>query len=397
MPSSTRIIVILCLISSLGRFVLDSYLPSLPAIAQYFNLSTANSEYTLTYYLIGFSLSQLIYGPLSDCYGRKKILLIGLTIFGIGNFICAFSSSINILFAARFLAGAGAGSCGVLNRAIASDHFKGVEFSKVWSYTTSSLVITLCLAPILGGYIQQLNGWRMNFFLSSFYILAVLLIVMLCFREKKLVSTVENDQKKSMQFNQILRNYYFILTTKSFITSTLCYALAFSGLIVYFQLSPLILIDKLHLSPAQYGWSSMLIAFIYLIGGNIVNYLVPRCGTKALITLGSLLLISGGVLLLAASLLHFQTTLSILIPSSIYILGARIIIPNAVANSMENLRHLGGSSSAMMGCIQMLGSAFISYYVGSFNNANLNLLGYVFTLLGLSTLTFCLYSYLKTK
>src|SRR5438067_2359095 len=131
---SNKIIILLCLISTVARYALDSFLPSLPAIAYAFNVPTAKAQLCLTFYLLGFSLSQIIYGTLSDYYGRKKVLLFGLMIMMLGNLVSAGAASINILIMARLLSGLGGGACTVLNRAIASDIFKGAEFAKAWSY-----------------------------------------------------------------------------------------------------------------------------------------------------------------------------------------------------------------------------------------------------------------------
>ncbi len=162
--NTASIIVMLCLVSSIGRYVLDSYLPSMPAIAHYFTISSNNVQLTISYYLIGFSISQLIYGPLSDCLGRRRVLIVGLSIFTLANLACTFADDdFAVLLIFRFIAGLGAGSCGVLNRAIASDCFKGAAFSRAWSYTTTTLVITLILAPLLGGFVQEFFGWQANF------------------------------------------------------------------------------------------------------------------------------------------------------------------------------------------------------------------------------------------
>ncbi|HYF98375.1 MAG TPA: MFS transporter, partial [Coxiellaceae bacterium] len=226
------IIAMLCLISSIGRYVLDSYLPSLPAMAHYFDVSTDNVQLTISYYLLGFSLSQLIYGPLSDSFGRKRTLVIGLSIFTFASLACTFvnDDDFSSLLFFRLLAGIGAGSCGVLNRAIASDCFKGEHFSKAWSYTTTTLVITLIGAPLIGSYVQQFYNWQANFALSTIYVGLTLLVVI-----KFLPET--HAQEKRIQWNTriMFKNYMRILFTRSFLISTLCYTCAFSGLIAYFQ------------------------------------------------------------------------------------------------------------------------------------------------------------------
>src|SRR3990167_10900378 len=236
MPGYTRIIILLCLISSLGRFVLDSYLPSMPAIGHYFGISSAGTQYTLTLYLLGFSVSQLIYGPLSDYYGRRHVIIAGLAIFIIGNLACTLASASGTLLVARLVAGIGAGACGVLNRAIASDCFQGAEFSRAWSYTTTTLVLTLCFAQLIGGFAEEFYGWRANFTLSTLYVGFVLLLIIKFLPE---TNRHQSEPRSKLVLSEIFANYYEVLTTPSLIAGTMCYTLSFAGVIAYFQLSPI--------------------------------------------------------------------------------------------------------------------------------------------------------------
>lgn len=377
-----KIIIILCLISSLGRFVLDSYLPSLPAISLYFNMADSSTQMTLTVYLLGFSISQLVYGPLSDRYGRRAIILLGMVIFLIGSFVCAIASTPEILFISRLVAGVGAGACGVLNRAIASDCFKGAEFSKAWSYTTTALVLTLIVAPVLGGYMQDAFGWRSNFMLATLFVCLTLFIVL-----RFLPETNTRSVSIPLKLPTIMLTYYKILFSPTFFMCTLCYTLAFSGLIIYFQISPLLYIKVFGLTATQYGWSSLIIAGSYLIGGVLVNKLAHSIGIRKLLFVGTILLIGGGVTMLLAYYFNHVNLMTVLLPSAIYVIGARIVIPNAIAGSMKEFRHLSGSSSALIGCIQMMGSSLISLLIANFNYNSPFPLALFFTVLGLMSLT----------
>lgn len=359
-----KIIAILCLISSLARFVLDSYLPSLPAIAATYGITDTAAELTLTLYLFGFSLSQLVYGPLSDRYGRRIVIILGLTIFALGNILCALSNAPEVLMLARIIAGVGAGACGVLNRAIASDCFKGAEFAKAWSYTTSALVITLCIAPVIGGYMQEMAGWRGNFVLSTIFVGVALGFIL-----KYLPETNKQLHVSSFNIKKISRDYLTIFTTREFITGSLCYALAFAGLIVYFQTSPMLFINHFKLSPSTYGWCALVIAVNYLMGGMIVNRFAARMGTRYLLLIGACLMIAGGLIMTIMALMGLHHVFAVLFPAAIYVIGARIVIPNAIAGSMEKLRHLNGSTSALLGFMQMLISSVISMWVATFDHA----------------------------
>lgn len=380
-----QIIGLLCIISSLARFVFDSFLPSLFYIGDHFNLSSTLLQSTLTVYLFSFGISQLFYGPLSDHYGRRKILLIGLCIFLIGNIICATAISSHTLFLGRFLAGMGAGVCGVLNRAICSDCFHGADFSKAWSYTTSALVVTLGFAPLLGGYVQELYGWRINFFMAAFYVGACLLIIFKFLPETNQKKSISPIHKNLYSLKKTFNNYAKVLSSQVFMISALCYTFAFSGLIIYFQTTAILYVRDFGLSPSEYGWYSMIIAGNYLIGGMIVTKLAKKIGIHQLLVFGTLLLILGGLLMLLAWLLDYKNIIATLVTASIYVLGARIVIPNAIAGSLKELRHLGGTSSAALGCIQILGSCVVSILTAQIGQPSMLSLGAFLTVLGLMT------------
>lgn len=377
-----KIILILCCITSLARFVLDSYLPSLPAIGHYFSMPARDVQLTLTFYLLGFSISQLFYGPLSDRFGRRKIIVFGISIFLLGNLICSLSVSPVMLLIFRLVAGAGAGACGVINRAIASDCFKGADFSRAWSYTTTTLVLTLIVAPVLGGYVQYGFGWRANFFLAAGVTAVVLWIIL-----KYLPETNTRTNTFKLDFRKIFNDYLFILRSRKFVFCTLCYTLAFAGLIAYFQVSPLIYINIFGLTPVEYGWTSLVIALSYLAGGVVVSRLAHHMGIHKLLILGTLVLITGGTLMMLTAYLFADMKLwSILLPAAVYVVGARIVIPNAIAGSMEEFRHLGGSTSALIGCIQMLGSSIVSILIAHCSYHTVLPLSSALTGLGLVTM-----------
>ncbi len=382
---TVSIITILCLITSMGRFVMDNYLPSLPAISLALNAPIDGVQLTLTLYILGFGLSQLIYGPLSDRFGRKKVLISGLMLFLITNTLCVFTNSLSILLAARFFAGLGMGVCGVLNRAIASDCFSGVQFSKAWSYTTTTLVMALIVAPLIGSSVQELFNWRANFAVATLFVGIALFIIWW-----RLPETNHTNRLNSITFKKVFSNYKEILVSRSFFVSTFCYTLAFAGLIAYFQLSPFLLMNKLHLSPLQYGYTSLVIAASYLTGGLIVTRLARTLGTKLLLVMGIVLITASGLLMISWNFESETTLISILVPTTIYVVGARIIIPNAIAGAFAGFRHLGGSASGLIGGIQMLGTALISLIMINFSYQSPLPLGFLFTILGIGSFSaFC--------
>jgi len=382
LKSPLRIIVILCLVSSVGRFVIDSYLPSLPAIANSLQLSSRSVEMTLTLYLLGFGLSQLAYGPLSDHFGRRKVLLTGLCIFLIGAIGCMLAKTSNMLMLSRVVAGLGAGSCGVLNRAIASDCFSGKAFSKAWSYTTTTLVLTLIFAPLIGGYVQQFfASWRANFFLTVVFVGIIMAIVFFTLPE-----TRSTQKPSNLDLKTIGKNYLTVLASPTFLVATLFYTLSFAGLIAYFQVSPLLFIDDFHLSPSQYSLSSIGIAASYLLGGQFVRTHVNKMGVTRMLYLGIGILATGGVTMLMSCYLFASSWQAVLVSAMIYVLGTRIVIPNAMSLAVQPFKHTAGTTSAVIGSIQMLGAMVVSALLAHFTTQNATPLAAFLVIIGAASI-----------
>lgn len=360
--SPALIITLLCLISSAGRFVIDSYLPSLPSIQYELILNDALAQMTLTVYLLGFGVSQLFYGPLSDHFGRRKVLLLGMFIFFVGNIFCANADTGTDLLLSRLLAGIGAGACGVLNRVIASDYFEGPAFAKAWSYTTTALVLTLVFAPLIGGYIQEWEGWSGNFTACSLFIAGVLLVIW-----HYLPETNRHLGQHKLCMKRIFAHYGQALIASDFMLPTLTYMLAFSGLIAYFQISPLLLINSYNWTPVQYGWSSLSIALSYLLGGTIVQRWVHALGIRRMLQIGLCLSLLGGILLLLITKMSGNSGWPVVACASLYVLGARLVIPNASALAMGYSLISKGCASALVGSIQMIGSMLLGALIAQFS------------------------------
>jgi DHA1 family bicyclomycin/chloramphenicol resistance-like MFS transporter len=379
----SNIVIILCLISTVARFALDSYLPSLPNITLAFATTPELTELSISLYLFGFGFSQLGYGPLSDYYGRKKILIMGLMLFISASLLSSLCSSIFPFLACRLLAGIGCGAAGVINRAIARDCYQGAEFAKVWSNTTSAVVITLMVAPLLGAVVQTYFDWRINLNLATLYVAIVLMIII-----KRLPETNRSSLLRKPVLSCILTTYTNIISHKQFLGAVYCYTFAFAGLMIYFQLSPFLYIETLGLTTIQYGCLSLIIAASYFLGGYIVRKFVPILGVAKLMQIGISVLCLGGVTMLIACLQE-TSVLAILLPTVIYVLGARIVIPNAVAGCLEEFKASAGCASGLIGAIQMLGSALISTVMSQFSIQSALPLALCLLLLGLA----CIVSY----
>ena len=176
MKSFGYVVFISILFSSFGQVASDLYLPSLPDIAVSLNTNSHLSQATVFFYMIGYSVSYLVFGPLSDAIGRRHPLIFGLTLCLIGTILCLTANSIWQLMIGRCIQGFGAGSGVVIASAIVRDLFEGSNLAKIYSYLGVSNIIMIANAPLLGGYLQHLFGWRSNFIFLLFWALFAFLV-----------------------------------------------------------------------------------------------------------------------------------------------------------------------------------------------------------------------------
>jgi DHA1 family 2-module integral membrane pump EmrD-like MFS transporter len=369
------------LISIIAPFASDSYVPSLPAITKSL-LSTDNQmQLTMSLYFLGASLAQLIYGPLSDRYGRRIMVLIGLSICVLGSFLCAISITGFMLIASRFLQGIGAGACNGLFRAIMRDKFSGAKLAQVGSYVGIVYPVTYAVAPILGGYVEILSGWRMSFIVSGIVVFLATIIVW-----KYLPETNHSLDKDAIQISKIMRNYLHLLTHSKFLGYTLISSLAFSGFVCYFTSAPFLLENKVGLSPAQFGWLSIFLALATIISQFINIKFVMKRGIKYMMFFGILLMMIGGVSMLIFALLGILNTWVMVIPITIFSLASGFVFSNAMAGAFESFGNMAGMAGAMYGFIQMIGSVVVSIFLSRLQEETQLPLSIIFTCLSLAAL-----------
>ena len=343
-----RTALIAILVSSAGVFASDMYLPSLPFISQEFGVGDNLIQLTLTSYFIGLSLSPLVYGPLSDRIGRRKVLLIGCAISLLGCLLCAFAPSAHFLIATRLLQGVGAGAAACLFRAIMRDIFTGIRLSQVGSLAGMVFWLAPALAPILGGFIEAHFNWRMNFEFLSIYLSLLGFIIWYGMPE-----TNKNLSTQATQLKTILSNYTRLLKCRQFTTYVICSSMSFAGLIAYATLSPFIFEENMHLSPQHYGWLAIYITLSAILGRTINSIIVRRAGIRRLSLVGIVIMLIAGILILDIAVMGTTSIMSIMLPVSLYVIGSSFVFTNAMAGAFSPFPDIAGSASALFGCIQI--------------------------------------------
>ncbi|MDX8431792.1 MAG: multidrug effflux MFS transporter [Candidatus Algichlamydia australiensis] len=357
--NSTKIILIFLLVLiTLGQFGVDLFLPSLPHIAKSLNTAISSVKLTVPVYLLGLGISQLFYGPISDCIGRKPTLLVGLTLFGIGSLGCALANGAAILTVFRIIQGFGAGAAIV--RAIMRDAFHGKQMAKASALVVMVWSVTPIVAPVIGGYIQTYLGWRANFAIMLIYASLIWMFVFFRFPE-----TLDDDHKKDLNIRLVLGIYKKIFSCKLFLAFSLMSSFCYGYFISFATASPFLFQNQLGLSPVQFGWTLLVIAFGTALGSIICRHAVARFKITQIIFAGSLCTLIATLVMTLLAWVGIFNVASVLIPPFFGSIGGGMLFPNCTTGAMTPYKANAGAAGAALGFIQMFNSfiftAIISY------------------------------------
>ncbi len=361
----TIILTVILLVSSLGQVMSDLYLPSLPAIARDLKVDTHYIQLTVALYMLGFCVSQLIYGPLSDAIGRRKPLLFGMALCVLASVLCTFSINIYMLYLGRLLQGLGIGAGTALARALLRDLFEHETLAKYNSYLAMSTVIILTIAPILGGYIEYYAGWRFNFSFLSLYGMLVLYLFYFNIRETNQYLHPEN-----FTLPVIARNVKTLLTSTTFLRFAFCPLLTYGGILAWLTAAPIVLQERVGLNPVEFGWLYVVSGLGFASGGFINANFVEKFGINKMMCLGFLLQLGAGLFMLGFYLLGYINTVVIILPIMVYMMGSSLVFPNSSAGAFGPFAKIAGSAGAVFGFMQVLGGVVSSSVISMMHDDN---------------------------
>jgi MFS transporter, DHA1 family, multidrug resistance protein len=354
--------ITLGLLSAIGPFAIDMYLPALPDIGRNLHADTGAVQMSLTVFFIALSLGQSVYGPLSDMIGRKAPLYLGLALFSIGSIGCALAPSVGTLIAFRFLQGIGACAGMVIPRAVVRDLHTGVDATRLMSLLMLVFSISPILAPLTGSFVIQLGGWRAVFW-------AVLVAAVLgCAILGTLTETRPPAERARSSIRGAVAAYGLLLRDRHFLGLAFIGAFGISSFFVYLSNSPFVLIEHYHLSPRLYSVCFSANAASFFAVAQLTSWLATRFGLRRLVR--------GAVIIYAAVMLALLAVFASGV-DSLYVLAAflfvgygclGLVIPTTAVLALEEHGEIAGTASALMGTIQFVTGAVIMLFVGSFLN-----------------------------
>ena len=378
---SPAVVVLLTELVALGPLSTDLYLPSLPHIARAFATDAGTVQLTLSVFMAGFALSQLVYGPLSDRFGRRPVLIGGVSLYLAASVACALAPSMAALIGFRLLQAVGACAGPVLARAVVRDVFGRTRAATVLAYLAMAMALAPAFGPILGGYLQVWFGWP-----AAFVALAAVAAVNLVATCVLLPETNRWRDPSATRPRRLLANYRSLAADRRYRGYVAVMALAFSGIFAFISGSSFVLIDGLGLSPAAFGVSFAAIVAGYIAGNFATARLSARLGIDRMIRLGHVALLAGGLSGGALALVGAHSVASVIAPMAVYMVGTGLVLPNAIAGAVGPYPTMAGAASALLGFVQMSLAAAVGVLVGQLSDGRPH--GMALTIAALAVLVF---------
>lgn len=342
----------LALITLLGPSSIDMYLSSLPEIASEYQTSFANVQLTLTVFLLAMGAGQLIFGPITDAYGRKKPLIFGLIVFIVTALFCAMAESINSLLVARFIQGLSASLILVVALSTVRDLTEGAKAAQLFALLMTIEGLAPVLAPAVGGLIDSIWGWR-----SVFVALSIIGGIALCNSQVNLKESLLPENRIQLNLKNIFRTYRSIITSRAFILPALSLSIAFFFLFSYIAGATLIYQEEFGLSAKTFGFVFGFTGVAVLLGALACSRLVNILGVKKLTLLGVYLIAIGAIFALVVN--SFGLGLNFIIGGLfISMFGLGVAESTLMALAMSSQSKALGSTAALLGAMQLIISAF---------------------------------------
>lgn len=358
-----RAALVLGLLSAIGPFAIDMYLPALPDIGRSLGAQVGAVQWSLTAFFLALGAGQLFYGPVSDMVGRKPPLYFGLLLFTAASVGCALATEIETLVALRFLQGLGAAAGMAIPRAVVRDLHTGTDAARLMALLMLVFSVSPILAPLAGSGVIALTGWR-----GVFWVVAVAAIAGLALVYGALRETRPAADRVESSLGSALRAYGLLLRDRHYLGLVFIGGCAMSGFFVYLAGSPFVLINHYGLTPTQYSLAFSLNAAAFIGSSQFTGLLGQRFGLVPLVKVAASAAGVVMVLLLAYYLLGGDQ-LAVLI--ALYFVSSAfmgLVIPTTSVLALEQHGAIAGTASALLGTLQMLTGAAAMGIVGLFAN-----------------------------
>lgn len=341
-------LILMGVLTAIGPFSVDMYLPAFPAIADGLQVARGDVERTLAVYLVGLALAQIIYGPLADRYGRKLPMLAGLTVYTVASVGCALATSVEMLTGWRVLQAMGSAAGIVIPRAVIRDHYGTQDAARALSMLMLIMGVAPILAPLVGGQLLAFVGWR-----SLFWLMATVSLAMLIATVRVMTESLPPERVQPLRASTIAHNYLALFRHRRFMAHSLAGGMGSAGMFAYIICSPRVFIEYYEIAPQYYGFLFGATA-AGLIGGSQVSARLLRHRTPLQLQRVSQNALAVASIVALGLAVTDVMTLPLLMACLIgYMFSQGFVNPNSAALALSEQGMRLGAASALMGTLQM--------------------------------------------
>lgn len=341
----------------------DGSLPLVAVVPADFQTSTAAVQYSLSAAVLGIALGQLVYGPLSDRFGRKPILIVGISLYIVTALACSMAQNIEQLIGLRFLQGFFACSGIIVARAIIRDLFDRESAARLFALMMGIHGIMPTIAPFISGWVTQEYGWRTLFWAMAGFALFALLCVLFGLSE-----TNKARMRNAVQPSVLFRNYREILRDRAFRYYAICACFMYGALMAYFAGAPVGLIQYLGLSPVEFGIAMAVPMVFYMVTQIGVARIAHGIGMDLMIRIGVVLAAIAGIGMLVFVMTDNINVYTLMGPVVLMLSSFAFITPGTTAGAMSPFAGMAGAASSLLGFIQFLAAATTTALIGVLND-----------------------------
>jgi len=351
-------LAVLILATAMGPLALQILVPSMPNLAEVYGVPYSAVQLSLLLFLIGLAVAQLVYGPLSDRFGRRPVMLVGICVYLAGTLVCLVSTGIEMLLVGRVLQAVGGCSGMVLSRAIVRDIYDRDRAASMIAYITFAMVMAPMVAPIIGGYLDVWFDWHAIFLFVLAYGVVVLVACLFGLHETL------HDHRHLARVADFFVAFGHLLRSRRFLGYTLQVSFTSGTFFSFLGGAAYVVVDILGGTAVDYGVWFLFISGGYMSGNFIAGRITPRLGSDHMITLGTTISMIGTILLMTVTLAGGLTIVSLFMVCCIVSFGNGFAMPNGFAGAVSVDPTRAGAASGLSGFLQMTISAAMMRIVG---------------------------------
>jgi DHA1 family bicyclomycin/chloramphenicol resistance-like MFS transporter len=359
------IVLMLSLLLGLQPVTTDLYLPALPTITQVFGAAMPQAQLTLSALLLAFGLSQLVWGPLSDRFGRRPVLIVGSSLYVLTTAASAVVTSMEQLIVLRCLQGAAMGAGVMCARAVVRDLFAPTEGARIMSKGLTGLGVIACLSAPVGGLLTEYFGWRVALLALAVFGALTLTVVALRFEE-----TLAHKNPRALQPLTLLRTWGQIVRHPTFWAYTLLATTSYGGLFTFLAAGSFVFIGVLGLSKPAYGLAMLTMSLSYIAGTFICRRLLPRFGVRRTVAIAGVATLTAGTAMGVMALMGVRHVAAIMVPFYLFMLGHGVHQPCGQSGAVGPFPQAAGAASALSGFLMMVVAFAMGGWLGHSLAAN---------------------------